>query len=165
MDEAGFDGDPRPRRGWYKVGKRKKIYRTQKHIRMNVSGMCCPETGEFFALEFPYSNRESFQCFISAANKEIASDDAKAKEYIILDNASWHKSTSVDWGRFTPLFLPPYSPDMNPIERIWAYLKQTYFSDFCALNLDELIQQLDLALCSIWNDPTTVNSITNHLET
>ena len=51
MDESGFDGDPRPRRGWCKKGERKRIYRTQKHLRMNISGMVCPSTGELFALE------------------------------------------------------------------------------------------------------------------
>lgn len=163
MDEAGFDGDPRPRRGWYKKGKRKKIYRTQKHIRMNVAGMCCPDTGEFFALEFPYSNKETFQCFLNSANQEI-NHSSNLKEFIILDNASWHRAKNIDWGRFIPLFLPPYSPDMNPIERIWAYLKQTYFSDYCALELDQLIKQLDIALCHVWENPDITQSIIKNEE-
>ena len=88
MDEAGFDGDPRARRGWYKKGERKKIYRTQKHLRMNVAGMCCPKTGEFFALEFPYSDRRTFQCFLSSADKEIPASH-KQREIMILDNVYW----------------------------------------------------------------------------
>lgn len=163
MDEAGFDGDPRPRRGWCKKGERKKIYRTQKHMRINISGMCCPETGEFFALEFPYSNRDSFQCFLNAANQEI-SKQADKQDYIVLDNASWHKVKSIDWGRFKVLFLPPYSPDMNPIERIWGYLKQNYFNGFCAENLEQLTSQIDFAICSIWDDPSIVMSITQKPE-
>lgn len=159
MDEAGFDGDPRPRRGWHKKGKRKKIYRTQKHLRMNVSGICCPDTGEFFALEFPFSDKTTFQCFLDAANKEVKPENSK-KEIMVLDNASWHKVKSLDWGRFQPIFLPPYSPDLNPIERLWAYLKQRFFHSFSAKDLEQLIEQLDFAICSIWNDQKTVSSIT-----
>lgn len=159
MDEAGFDGDPRPRRGWSKKGERKKIYRTQKHLRMNVSGMCCPATGEFFALEFPFTDRTTFQAFLDVANKEITLSGQQ--EFVVLDNASWHKVKSINWGRFTPLYLPPYSPDLNPIERIWAYLKQNFFHSFSAKDLDELITQLDTALCSLFDDKSRVSSISS----
>lgn len=159
MDEAGFDGDPRPRRGWSKKGERKKIYRTQKHLRMNVSGMCCPETGEFFALEFPFTDKTTFQAFLDAANREIQTNNKD--EIIILDNASWHKVQSINWGRFKPIYLPPYSPDLNPIERIWLYLKQNFFHSFSAKNLDQLITQLDIALCSLFENKNIVSSVSN----
>ncbi|MGD9818702.1 MAG: transposase, partial [Desulfomonilaceae bacterium] len=44
-----------------------------------------------------------------------------------LCNASWHKSKSLNWGRFEPIFLPPYSPDLNPIERLWLIMKAQWF--------------------------------------
>lgn len=162
MDEAGFDGDPRPRRGWSKKGERKRIYRTQKHLRMSVSGMCCPRTGQMFALEFPYTDRLAFQAFLDVANREIKLD--RRRNIIVLDNASWHKSTKIDWGKFEPVFLPPYSPDLNPIERIWLYLKENFFNTFCAKNLEQLIAQLDYALCSLFDTPDQVKSITDNME-
>jgi transposase len=61
-----------------------------------------------------------------------------------MDNASWRKTTSPKWGRFEPLFLPPYSPDLNPIERLWLILKAHWFSGFYAKSLDELIERLTL---------------------
>ena len=56
--------------------------------------------------------------------------------YFIIDNASWHKTKTVtDFcknNNMTLLFLPPYSPEFNPIERVWSFLKskikQRYFS-------------------------------------
>ena len=125
---------------------------------MNVSGMCCPATGEFFALEFPFTDRTTFQAFLDVANKEI--QPTGQKEIIVLDNASWHKHKEINWGRFEPLYLPPYSPDLNPIERIWAYLKEHYFHSFTAKNLEELIAQLDFALCNLFNDKHKVSSVT-----
>ena len=44
-----------------------------------------------------------------------------------IDNASWHKTLAVqeycEENKITLLFLPPYSPEFNPIERVWSFLK------------------------------------------
>jgi transposase len=63
-----------------------------------------------------------------------------------VDNASWHRSKSLNWGKFEPIFLPPYSPDLNPIERLWLLMKGEWFSDFFAKSKEELIDRLCLAL-------------------
>ena len=46
---------------------------------------------------------------------------------ILIDNASWHKTAAViefcQKNNITLLFLPPYSPEYNPIERVWSFLK------------------------------------------
>jgi len=51
-----------------------------------------------------------------------------AKSVLILDNASWHKKDAVfdlaDEYGFMVVFLPPYSPDFNPIEKFWANVKR-----------------------------------------
>jgi len=64
----------------------------------------------------------------------------------IRDHASWHKRKSIDWGEFEPVFLPPYSPDFNPIERLWLILKAEGFTDFIVKNRDQLIERLDRVL-------------------
>jgi transposase len=54
----------------------------------------------------------------------------------IIDNATWHKTKKVKnfciENNITLLFLPPYSPEYNPIERVWSFLKskvsQRFFS-------------------------------------
>ena len=50
------------------------------------------------------------------------------------------------WGKFEPLFLPAYSPDFNPIERLWLLIKTRWFSDFVAKGRDHLIEHLSKAL-------------------
>ncbi len=40
-----------------------------------------------------------------------------------MDNASWHKRKTTHWHNWQPMYLPPYSPDLNPIERIWLTIK------------------------------------------
>ncbi len=46
---------------------------------------------------------------------------------LILDNAIWHKSGKSKWYHIQPIFLPPYSPDFNPIERFWFRFKKDFF--------------------------------------
>lgn len=144
MDEMGVNGDPCPRRRWAKVGEKARVTHNGDHIRMNVTGMICPRTGEAFLLEFTHSDRDIFQAFLDQANQTIT--PLRKRQILICDNASWHKCRSLDWGRFEPLYLPPYSPDFNPIERLWLLIKAEWFYDFVAKDRDALVDRLDQAL-------------------
>ena len=77
---------------------------------------------------------------------------------LIVDNASWHKSQRLNWHHFEVHYLPGYSPNFNPIERLWLRLKADFFSDFIAKSPDELTQRLCHALTSFMNDPEKVVS-------
>ena len=145
QDETGVEADPRPRRRWAKKGKPLKVPQNGGHVRMNAAGVVCPRTGIFYALEFTHMDRDVFQVFLDNANEDIHFE--RSKNIIICDNATWHKVKSLNWGSFTPLFLPPYSPDLNPIERLWKLMKAEWFTDFIAKTKENLIERLDNALC------------------
>lgn len=121
LDEMGVEGDPRPRRRWAQKGSKPRATKNGDHVRMNVTGMVCPRTGQFYALEFSHSDTEVFRCFLERANKDLVLE--RPRNLLICDNASWHKNKSTDWGRFEPVFLPPYSPDFNPIEQAISKMK------------------------------------------
>ena len=143
-DESGFEGDPRPRRRWAKKGEKARVTRNGDHIRMNVTGVVCPRTGEAFMLEFTHSDTDVFQVFLNEANTAV--NQRRPRQLLICDNASWHKAKRLDWGRFEPVFLPAYSPDLNPIERLWLRIKSEWFADFIAKDRDALVARLDQAL-------------------
>lgn len=143
-DETGIEGDPRPRRRWAKVGTNPRVTKNGDHLRMNVCGIVAPRTGQAYLLEFTHSDRDTFQAFLDEANKDLCLE--RPRQILVLDNASWHKGKSIDWGRFEPLFLPPYSPDLNPIEKLWRYMKAEWFTDFVAKDRDDLIARIDQAL-------------------
>ncbi|MBF0467259.1 MAG: IS630 family transposase [Nitrospirae bacterium] len=156
-DEMGVDGDPRPRRRWAQIGEKITVPHNGGHIRANVTGIVCPRTGEFYALEFSHSDSVIFQTFLDYANKDLKPE--RKRNILILDNASWHKNKTLNWGNFEPIYLPPYSPDLNPIERLWLLIKAEWFTDFIAKTHAELIERLDKALC--WAaDRTAKNQIT-----
>ena len=144
LDECGVEGDPRPRRRWAQKGAKTLVTKNGDHVRMNVCGMICPRTGVFYGLEFSHTDTDVFQCFLDQANGDVKL--GRKRNLLIMDNASWHKSKSLKFGAFEPMYLPPYSPDYNPIERLWLILKAEWFCDFIAKDRASLIARLDDAL-------------------
>lgn len=151
-DETGVEGDPRPRRRWAHKSDRIKTPYHGIHLRQSVLGAVCPQTGNCAALIFNHCDSEVFQCFLDHLARSVP-DDPQKRRYLILDNASWHKVKSLHWHHFSPLYLPPYSPDLNPIERLWLRLKAEFFADFIARTTEELIGQLTRALRHFLNSP------------
>jgi transposase len=155
-DETGVEGEPKPRRGWAIKGSRPKVVHNGDHSRLNILGCVCPRTGEFFAIEASHCDTDVFQVFLDEAAQSIA--PARKRNILILDNASWHKRKSLDWHFFEPVYLPPYSPDFNPIERIWLIMKAEHFANIHCRNKTALIERADHALCELMDNPTKVAS-------
>ena len=157
-DESGFEGDPRPRRRWDKKGKKTRATKNGDHLRMNVMGMVCPRSGELFAIEASHSDYETFQAFLNEASRSI--QFKRPINILIMDNASWHKRKTTDWQGWQPKYLPPYSPDLNPIERIWLIMKARWFNNHVCRNVDQLIDRLDRALLDVINNPQSTKQTT-----
>ena len=85
-----------------------------------VYGAVEPTTGDRFFLELPYLNAESFQLFVDA----FAEAFPDSLNLLLLDNSGAHTSQQLTLPANVRLvFLPPYSPELNPIERVWRDLK------------------------------------------
>ena len=154
IDETGVEGEPRAYRRWARKGTQPTVARNGDHVRMNVIGMVCPRTGEFFAIEASHCDTEMFQLFLDEASNCI--QPQRKRNILIMDNASWHRSKSLNWHEFEPHFLPPYSPDLNPIEWLWLVMKKTWLNNVHCKTVDELIERLDQALLDLINNPQQV---------
>ncbi|MBI4965807.1 MAG: IS630 family transposase [Desulfomonile tiedjei] len=156
LDETGIEADPRPRRRWAQKGEKIRLPYEGTHIRMSATGTVCPRSGEFHALMFSHSDTEIFRIFLDHANEDIGFE--RKRNLLIMDNASSHKSKSIRWGRFEPVFLPPYSPDLNSIERLWLLMKAEWFSGFFAKTRDDLIDRLCDALNWVIDRKTKIHA-------
>jgi transposase len=79
-----------------------------------------PATGDRFFLELPYLNAEMFQLFVDA----FAHAFPDSLNILVLDNSGAHTSSQLTLlENVRLLFLPPYCPELNPIERAWRDLK------------------------------------------
>lgn len=158
LDETGVEGDPRPRRRWSQPGKPRTVPHLGDHLRQNVVGSVCPRTGALFSLIVESMDTEVFQVYLDELAKAVPKDPGK-RQILIMDNASWHKSARLNWHHFEPAYLPPYSPDFNPIERLWLRLKADWFWDFIAHSTQELSDRLCLALSSFIDNSSKTASI------
>jgi transposase len=156
-DECGVEGDPRPRRRWVQPGKRRRVPYLGDHIRLNVIGAVAPQSGQFFSLIVDGVDTDVFQVFLDQMAHAIAPKPG-VRQILIVDNASWHKASRLNWHHFQPRFLPGYSPDFNPIERLWLRLKADWFWDFFARTPQELSDRLCTALRSFLDDPSKIAS-------
>lgn len=93
-----------------------------------------PLTGHSFFLELPSLNAEAFQLFLN----HFTAADPTAFHVLLLDNGAFHKARSLRLpDNLGLLFLPPYSPELNPIERLWRDLKD-WLAPHQPTTLDEL---------------------------
>jgi transposase len=157
-DEAGFEGDPRPRQRWAKRGERITQGYFGGHLRRNVVGAVNPQTGKLVSLIVPHCNTEVFQVFLDTMAGEVPEVSGNSC-YLVLDNASWHKAKALNWHHITPVFLPPYSPDFNPIERLWQHLKSHYLAGFLTNDAEVLTEKLIGSIRSLMKSPETLKSV------
>jgi len=157
-DEAGFEGDPRPRQKWVKRGSRPTQGYYGRHVRQNVVGAVNPSSGQLVSLIVPHCDTEVFQVFLDTMAAEVPAREGK-RVLLVLDNASWHKTKRLTWHHIVPVFLPPYSPDLNPIERLWQHLKSHYMAGYITKRGEELNDKLFESIRALLGRPETICSV------
>ena len=79
-------------------------------------------------------NTEVFTCWV----QEILLPHLPAQTFVVMDNASFHKGKDmqkiIEDAGHTLLYLPPYSPDLNPIEKKWAQAKKIRRKTGCSID-------------------------------
>ena len=95
--------------------------------------------GNSFLLELPLCNTETFQIFLNEFSKENPTE----LKVMVLDNGAFHKSKSlVIPENIVLIFLPPYSPEINPAEKVWWLLKREFVCKTFK-NMGELKEYMD----------------------
>lgn len=144
MDEARFGQQGTLTRIWAQTGTRPAAVKQTKYEWVYLYAAVEPATGDSVALLAPYVNTETFNVFLRMASEKLAPDEHAV---MIMDRAGWHMARDVKVpSNITILFLPPYSPELNPIENLWHYIKSHYLSNRAYEGYDHLLQ----AGCDAW---------------
>ena len=99
-------------------------------------GAFSPITGSSCLLEMPHCNSQTFQVFIN----HMSLQDPGEFKILILDNGAFHHAKSLQIpGNMAFIFLPRYSPELNPAEKMWRYFKDRV--SMIAYNSLEMLQQ------------------------
>ncbi len=155
QDEAGFGRINKPKYCWCSPGIRPEV--PCHHIReyQYAYGAVEPMTGERFFLVLPYCNTIAMNVFLKMLSERYPDDDL----LLVCDGAAWHKSNALQIPKnITLLNIPPYTPEMNPIEQIWRELRTQGFRNEAFKTLEKVVDRL----CDTINNLSsyTVQSIT-----
>jgi len=116
----------------------------------------CPETGEKSSLVLPYVNIDTIQIFLDKVSEDFS-------DYFIfmqVDGASWHTSEKLNKPeniRF--VYQPSSSPEVNPTENVWDYIKENDFRNKCFSSMERVEDQLCRSLEKLRKAPDTLKSI------
>ena len=114
-----------------------------------------PLTGDGCFLIMPYCNTVCMNIFLKQLSERYSED-------IILlccDGAAWHKSGGLQLPENIILFhIPPYTPEMNPIEQIWKEIRKRGFRNEIFATLEKVVDRLRDTICSLFNN--VISSIT-----
>ncbi len=155
QDEAGFGRINKPKACWCAKGIRPSV--PCHHIReyRYVYGAVEPVTGESFFLVMLYCNTECMNVFL----RELSSRFSEDIILLCCDGAAWHKSKALKLPENIVLFhIPPYTPEMNPIEQIWKELRKRGFRNEIFATLEKVVDRLCEAIRTLSNQ--VISSIT-----
>ena len=158
MDEARFGQKGRVCHRWFTRGQRPPGLCDQRYSWTHLFAAVQPATGEAFALVLPEVSAKAMDEFLA---QFAATLPANEQAVMVLDRAGWHTAkTLVIPSNVTLVWLPPYSPEINPVERVWLYLREKHWSHRLLDTGDAIVD----ALCRAWNALTAerLRSLTSY---
>lgn len=145
QDEARFGQQNTTTRHWAKKGTRPRAIKQQQFEYAHFFGAVCPATGSTEALITPWVNKEVMKQHLLLISK---STQVGRHAVVIMDGASWHTDDiAIDIPNVSIIKLPPYSPELNPIEQVWLWLRQHHLANRCFAGYDDIVE----ACSTAWN--------------
>ena len=127
QDEARLGQQGTLTRVWAKRGSRPRAVRQTEYEWVYLYAAVCPETGESCALLAPSVSTGLMNGHLRQLSEQLGPD---RHAVLVLDNAGWHTAKALEVpSNLTLLHLPPYAPELNPVERVWDYLRSHYLSN------------------------------------
>ena len=144
-------------RQWAKRGSRPRQPADQRYENAYIFGAIYPARGKGAALAPPFADTAAMQLHLDEISRHVAKG---AHAVLLLDRAGWHTTGKLNVPKnITPIFLPSRSPELNPVENIWQYLRANWLSNRVFETYDAIID----AACDAWRrliaQPQTISSI------
>ena len=156
QDEARFGRISDVRHCWAPYPLRPLCRAMLTHEYTYAYGAVDVVSGEFDSLILPHVNTQCMQLFLD----EIGRRHPDQRIVMVLDGAGWHASAALKApANMRLLSLPPYAPELNPVEHIWDELREKHFHNLAFDSMDALENQLEAGLLALERDRETVKSI------
>jgi transposase len=142
FDEGRFGLRSSIQRMWYEKGKPLTILVQQGYQSQYMFSAVAPKTGDSYSLLLPEINTAMMNLYFQYFSKQFSHN----KILLVMDQAGWHKSNLlIIPENITIEYLPPYSPELNPVERLWKWLKVETIHNFIYKSMDELLDAIQKA--------------------
>jgi hypothetical protein len=131
---------------WAPVGSRPERVRDNRHANAYIFGAICPARGVGAALILPTVNAECMSLHLAEISAQVAPGSIAA---LICDGAGWHQTGGALERPHNVVLvpLPPYSPELNPMENVWEYLRANKLSATVWNDYNQIVD----ACAEAWN--------------
>jgi transposase len=159
QDEARVGQQGTLARLWARKGSRPTAPKDCRYAWAYIFGAVCPARATGAALVMPCANTEAMNAHLAEISRNVAHG---AHAILVLDGAGWHGSKDLKVPEnITLMTLPTYSPELNPVENIWQFLRQNRLANRVFETYDAIVD----ACCVAWNalieSPDTIASISS----
>jgi transposase len=159
QDEARFGQKGTLTRVWARKGSRPRAVRQTGFTSLYVLAAVCAATGAVSALIMPELNTAVVNLFLEQFSRELP---AGVHAVLIWDGAGFHTGAElVVPSNVSLIQLPPYSPELNPVENLWHYLRSHHWSNRRYRDYNELEAEAVRSLCAVCEDTETIKSVCN----
>ena len=145
MDEARVGQKGRLCHRWWTRGRRPPGRCDRRFEWAYIFTAVEPATGADVALVLPQATATTMNLFLAEFAAGLPED---VHAVMVLDRAGWHGARALAVpSNVTLVPLPPYSPELNPVERVWLYLRERYLSHRMLDDYEAVLE----AVCRAWN--------------
>jgi hypothetical protein len=157
QDEGRFGLLGTPRRCWAPGRIRPVVGARLERKYLYAFSAVSPHDGVMDSLILPWVNAETMSLFLT----EVAQRHADEFVFMVMDQAGWHLARDlIVPEKMRLMFLPPYSPELNPAEHLWEAIREECFANHVFNDLDAVEQVLADGLLAMENNPARIQSMT-----
>ena len=132
-------------RRWARRGTRPSAPRDQRTQSAYIFGAICPAAGKAAGLVLPRCDTQAMVLHLAEISRAVASG---AHAVVLLDQAGWHTSRKLPVpDNLTLVPLPAKSPEMNPSENVWQFMRDNWLSNHLFTSHHDILDHC----CSAWN--------------
>ncbi len=144
-------------RVWATKGTRPRVVRQKQFLNTYIFGACCPDKDKGCALILPECQTGMMQLHLDEISKHV---EEGFHAIVLMDRAGWHTTEALNIPPNLTLFpLPPYSPELNPMEQVWQKLKGDHLSNRTFKDYDDIVASCSRAWNSFCDQEGNIESL------
>lgn len=143
---------------WSRRGTRPRQPADLRTENAYLFGAFCPDRDTGAALVMPKANTEAMQQHLIEISRNVA---PQTHAIVLMDQASWHTTARIECPENLSLvFIPPASPELNPSENVWQYMRQTYLGNRVFEDYEDIVDHVCRAWCTLLEEAGRIQFIT-----